>query len=126
MKSYCDLLSLIIILSLFSLTTTCTAQETDSTAIIIGVSVPISVIIFAVIVICVCYYGRYFRSPTPTSVTAEQTQRPQYIYNVQRPSTTPYQSQARYLSGQPYSSRTVALPSTNLKFSTNWRWSYCI
>ena len=112
MKSYCDLLSLIITLFLLSLTTTCTAQETDSTATIVGVSVPISVIIFAVIVICVCYYGRYFRSSTPT-VTAEQTQRPQYI---QRPSTTQYQTQARYLSGQPYSSRTVTAPSTNLNF----------
>ena len=102
------------ILVLLSLTTTCIAQEVDSTAIILGVSVPIAVIVLAGIIICVCYYGYYFCSSTPTA-TAEQAQR---LHNtgIQRPSTTPYQTQIRYLNRQPHSSRTVTPPPTNLNF----------
>jgi hypothetical protein len=116
MKSYCNLPRLILLL--LSLSRACTAQESGSTGVIVGVCVPITVIVIIGIIICTCVYSYYFRRSTPVAV---QPQRPQnqWIYNniIERESTSPYQTQVRYLNGQPpYSSTTVTQPSTNLRF----------
>ena len=121
MKSYCDLLSLL--LHLLSLSRICTAQQTDSTGLIIGLCVPIAVIVITGIFICTCIYGYYFRRSTPVAVEPhEQRPQNQWIYNIERESTSPYQTQAGHLNRQPpHSSATVAPRSMNLN---NWRWPY--
>ena len=116
MKSYCDLLSLL--LHLLSLSRICTAQQTDSTGLIIGICVPIAVIVITGIFICTCIYSYYFHRSTPVAVEPhEQRPQNQWIYNIERESTSPYQTQAGHLNRQPpHSSATVAPRSTNLNF----------
>ena len=116
MKSYCNLRSLLLLL--ISLSRTCTAQQTDSTGLIIGISVPIAVVVITGIFICTCVYSYYFRRSTPIAVQShEQRPQNQWIYNIERESTSPYQTQAGHLNRQPpHSSTTIAPRSTNLNF----------
>ena len=117
MKSYCNLRSLLLLF--ISLSRTCTAQQTDSTELIVGICVPIAVIVITgSFIICTCVYSCYFRPSTPIAVQPhEQRPQNQWIYNIERESTSPYQTQAGHLNRQPpHSSTTIAPRSTNLNF----------